>query len=254
VGIFLLFEGGTRIVKGIKEFRRQAIPHTVPGTCPCRVDNPPHTESFPPGFPDFYRHLIGSAAHPAALYLYGRLYIIERLEEYLQRLFFGLLLKNSQRVMHDPEAYGTLAFPHHAVNEFGNYNAVIPGIRHNAPVNGLLFAAHNLLSLSLRPFGAVLRAPPLAVFYTQGILGPADNMITDTGKILDTAAPNQNHRVFLEVMPDAGNIGGYFSPMRETHTGDRPEGRFRLLGGHGHDTGTYSPLLRTGLEGRRLGF
>jgi hypothetical protein len=49
-------------------------------------------------------------------------------------------------------------------------------------------------------------------------------MVTDTGKILNTAAPDQDHRMFLEVMPYAGDIGGYLSPVGKAHPGNFPEG------------------------------
>jgi hypothetical protein len=49
-------------------------------------------------------------------------------------------------------------------------------------------------------------------------------MVTDTGQVLDTAAPDQDYRVFLEVMPYAGNISGYLGSMRKTHPGNLSEG------------------------------
>jgi hypothetical protein len=49
-------------------------------------------------------------------------------------------------------------------------------------------------------------------------------MVTDAGKILYTAAPDQNHRMFLEVMSYTGDIGGYLSPMGKAYPGNFPEG------------------------------
>jgi hypothetical protein len=59
--------------------------------------------------------------------------------------------------------------------------------------------------------------------------------------------------MFLEVMADTGNIGGYFGTMREPDTGHLAEGRIRLFGGNCHYPGTNPPLLRTRLKSRRLG-
>jgi hypothetical protein len=47
-------------------------------------------------------------------------------------------------------------------------------------------------------------------------------VVTDTGEVLDPSAPDQNHRVFLEVMADAGDISGYFGAVGKTHTGYLP--------------------------------
>jgi hypothetical protein len=49
-------------------------------------------------------------------------------------------------------------------------------------------------------------------------------MVTDAGKILHTAAPDQDHRMFLEVMPYTGNISGYLSSVGKTYPGNFPEG------------------------------
>jgi hypothetical protein len=71
----------------------------------------------------------------------------------------------------------------------------------------------NLNSLRLGPLGAVLGTAALAIFHAQGILGAPDNMITDPGEILDPAAADQHHRMFLQIVAYAGNIGGYFGPV-----------------------------------------
>jgi hypothetical protein len=44
-------------------------------------------------------------------------------------------------------------------------------------------------------------------------------MITNPGKILNPAAPDQNHRVFLEIMTYTWNIRGYFRSMGKPYTG-----------------------------------
>jgi hypothetical protein len=75
-------------------------------------------------------------------------------------------------------------------------------------------------------------------------------MITDPGKILDPASPDQNHRMFLEVVADAGDIGGYFRSVGKAHPGNLPQGGIRLFGGNGHHTGANPPFLGTGLQRR----
>jgi hypothetical protein len=70
-------------------------------------------------------------------------------------------------------------------------------------------------------------------------------MIPDPGKILNPAAPDQNHRMFLEIVADAGDIGGYFRSVRKPDTGHFTQRRIRLFGSNGHNPCTDPPLLRT---------
>jgi hypothetical protein len=107
-------------------------------------------------------------------------------------------------------------------------------------------------TLCLWPLGAVLGTAPFAVFYTQGILGAPDDMITDPGKILDAAAPDEYHRMFLEVVAYTGNISGYFGTMGKPDTSHLAQGRIGFFGGYRHNPCTNSPFLRAGLKGRRL--
>jgi hypothetical protein len=72
-------------------------------------------------------------------------------------------------------------------------------------------------------------------------------MIADPGKVLNPTAPDQNHRVLLEIVTDTGDIRSYFRSMGKTHPGDLPQGGIRLLGGNGHYTGTNPAFLGTGL-------
>jgi hypothetical protein len=55
-------------------------------------------------------------------------------------------------------------------------------------------------------------------------------------------------------MADTGNIRGYFRTVGKTHPGNFPQSGIRLFRGNRHYTGTYAPLLGTGLQSRRLRF
>jgi hypothetical protein len=59
--------------------------------------------------------------------------------------------------------------------------------------------------------------------------------------------------MFLKIMTDTGNVGGYFSPMGKTDTGHLAESRIRLFRRDRHYAGANTPLLRTRLKSRRLG-
>src|SRR5512141_3158924 len=82
---------------------------------------------------------------------------------------------------------------------------------------------------SLRPLGAVFRAPLAAIAYALGVEHAANNVIAHAGQVLDAAAPDQDHRVLLEVMPLARDIAGHFQPVGQAHARDLAQSRVRLL-------------------------
>jgi hypothetical protein len=114
---------------------------------------------------------------------------------------------------------------------------------------------HDLLSfsffpyktLSLWPFRAVFRAASFAVGNAQCIFGAPDNMIPYAGKVFYTAAPDQNYRVFLQIMPDSGDIGGNFGTMGKAYTGNLAKGRIWFFWRYSHYTGTNTAFLGAGL-------
>src|SRR5579859_6201652 len=54
---------------------------------------------------------------------------------------------------------------------------------------------------------AVLRAGLLAIAHSGGVEGPADDLVAEPRKVLDATATNQDHRVLLEVVAFAGDVG-----------------------------------------------
>jgi hypothetical protein len=60
--------------------------------------------------------------------------------------------------------------------------------------------------------------------------------------------------MFLQIVSNTGDIGGYFGTMGKAHTGHFPQGRIRLFGGNRHYPGTHPPLLGAGLKRRGLRF
>jgi hypothetical protein len=47
-------------------------------------------------------------------------------------------------------------------------------------------------------------------------------MIPDPGEVFNPAAANQNHRMFLQIVTDTGDIGGYLGPVGKPDTGYLP--------------------------------
>src|SRR5207249_5636201 len=55
---------------------------------------------------------------------------------------------------------------------------------------------------------AVARTGLLAVADAGGVERAPDNLVADTGEVLHPAAADKDDRVLLEVVPDAGDVGG----------------------------------------------
>src|SRR3954471_13850546 len=91
---------------------------------------------------------------------------------------------------------------------------------------------------------AVLRAGLLAVGDAGGVEGAAHDLVADARQVLHAAAAYEHHRVLLEVVALAGDVGGDLHPVGEPDAGDLAKGRVRLLGRHGCDAGADAPPLR----------
>src|SRR5207253_2501332 len=101
----------------------------------------------------------------------------------------------------------------------------------------------------LGPLRAVLGTALLAVLHADGVERAADDVVANAGEILHAAAADEDHRVLLEVVSDAGNVARDFHPVREADTGHLAERGVRLLGRRRIDAGAHATLLRTTLEG-----
>src|ERR1700742_2933948 len=104
----------------------------------------------------------------------------------------------------------------------------------------------------LRTLGAVERTALLAVLDALGVEHAADDVIAHAGKVLDAAAADQDHRVLLQIVALAGNIGQRFEAVGQAHLGDLAQRGVRLLRRRGVDAGADSALLRAFLQGRNL--
>ncbi len=109
-------------------------------------------------------------------------------------------------------------------------------------------------TILLGPFCSVLRTAFFPVLYPHGIKCTPYNMIPHPGKVFHPPSPNENYGVFLEIVPFAGNVGGYFHPVGQPHTCNFSQGRIWFFRGRCVYPDTYSPLLGRRLECRGLGF
>ena len=101
-----------------------------------------------------------------------------------------------------------------------------------------------LLLLGLRTLLTVLGASLHTTRNTLSVEGAANDVVTNTGKVLDTAAADHNNAMLLKVVADTGNVSGDFVTVGQTHTSDLTQCGVRLLGGGGTNCGADASLLR----------
>ena len=103
-----------------------------------------------------------------------------------------------------------------------------------------------LLLAGLRALCTVLRASLHTSLNALRIERAADDVVTHTRKVLDTAAADQNDGVLLQIVTDTGDVSGDLVTVRQTHTGDLTKCGVRLLRGGGHNLQEHSVVLIRG--------
>src|SRR5919205_2633337 len=100
---------------------------------------------------------------------------------------------------------------------------------------------------------AVTAAGLLAVADTLRVQRAADDLVADAGKVLHPAAAHEHHRVLLQVVADAGDVGGDLDAAGETDASDLAQRRVRLLRRRRVDARAHAAALRGTLQRRGLG-
>src|SRR5215472_8013918 len=108
--------------------------------------------------------------------------------------------------------------------------------------------------LLLRTLGAVLGATLLALTDTGTIERAAHGVITHARQVLDAAAPDEHHRVLLQVVALATDVAGDFVAVGEAHAADLAQRRVGLLRRGGVHARADTALLRGCTQRRHLGF
>src|SRR5512145_1352067 len=103
-----------------------------------------------------------------------------------------------------------------------------------------------------RALGAVLRAALLAPLDADRVEGAAHDVVAHAGEILHASAADEDHRVLLEVVPDARDVARHLEAVGEPDARDLAERGVRLLRGRRVDARAHAALLRRLLERGRL--
>src|SRR5690606_20387899 len=99
---------------------------------------------------------------------------------------------------------------------------------------------------------AVTTAGLLAAAHALGVQRAANDLVTDAGEVLHPATAHQHHRVLLQVVADARDVGGHLDVAAELDPGHLTQSRVRLLGRGGVDARAHAPPLRASLQRWRL--
>src|SRR5205823_7794767 len=106
--------------------------------------------------------------------------------------------------------------------------------------------------LALLLLRAVPAARLLAVLDTLGVQRTTDDLVADAGQVLHTTTTHEHHRVLLQVVALARDVGGDLDAAGQLHTRDLAQRRVRLLGRGGVHAGAHATPLRAPLERRSL--
>lgn len=122
--------------------------------------------------------------------------------------------------------------------------------RYRLPINWQPVTRNYLLFLGA--LSTVLGAGLTAVSDTGRIERTTDDGITYTGKVLYPTTADQYDTVLLEVVPLTGDVSDYLDAVRQPDFSDLTQGRVRLLGRRGVNTGTNTALLGAGIQCTRV--
>ncbi len=80
------------------------------------------------------------------------------------------------------------------------------------------------INVLFRTFYTIFGSTLLAVINPKAVQSTTYNVITDTRQVTNTTTFYQNNRVFLQVVSDAGDIGGHLDPGGQTDPGNFTQG------------------------------
>ena len=101
-----------------------------------------------------------------------------------------------------------------------SFGKALPCVKAVGKIQRILVEKKLLLLASLGPLGTVLGTGLHTAVDALGIQSAADDVVTNTGQVLDTAAADQNHGVLLQVVADAGDVSGNFHTVGQANTSD----------------------------------
>jgi len=117
VSIVPFLDGPAAIVRCIQQLRGELFHHGLFPPLTRITDDPSETQGGLTIPINFHWHLVVCSPHSAGFYFQGRLDVINRLLEDLQRIIIGPLFDQLKGVVHDILSDALLALKHDAVDE-----------------------------------------------------------------------------------------------------------------------------------------
>src|SRR3990172_13030128 len=254
VRIVPLLDRRSLLAVGVHDLRRQTLGHGATGAAPGCSQEPAHGQRHLACGTHFQRDLVGGAAYAPRPHLQHRHRVPHRLLEHLARVFLDALAHLVQRIVDDALGDALLAVLHHFVNYRLHPDATVLGVGRCRMANDFAASWHWRLRSLSRPFGlarAVLAALLLSTLNATGVQRAPDDVIAHARQVSHAAAPDQDHRVLLQGVALAGDVGGDLYAIGEADAGHLAQGGVGLLGRLSAHVGADATLLRVAFAAQR---
>src|SRR6266545_3782529 len=236
-------------VRRVHDLADQPLGHRVLAALPRVVHQPADGERGPPGPLDLDRDLVRRPPDPPGTHLEQRPGVVDGSLQRDHRVVRGALGDDLERLVDDPLGQRLLTVLQHLVDQLGDDRVLVDRVGPDLTLVGRSLARHRS-ALSL---GAVLGPGLAPVADARRVEGGADDLVADAREVLHPAAADQHDRVLLQVVPDAGDVGGDLGPGGQAYSGDLAQRGVGLLRGGRVDARADAPPLRRAPKRGALG-
>jgi hypothetical protein len=255
--VVALFDSGTLVVGGRNKLCGQLFGHRLTLGVACGDEYPAKRERLLALRAYLARHLVVGTANAARADLHRRSHIadsgLKKLNRILNLCFFLYQIK---RIVHHLARGALFAVPHDRVNKLLYAERVVFEVcTGDIPIFNR--ASHSIFLLFLFScstgvlFNAIAAAGYIALVDAGCIELAAHHLVAHVD-VFNAAGAHQDHRVLLEVVALARDIGGYLHAVGEAHAGDFADSGVRLAGGFGSYLGTNAALKRRWIKYRAI--
>ncbi len=210
------------------------------------VNNPAECERETARLRNFARHLVVCTTDAAGTDLHQRSDVANCGIKNLERIRAGCL-HFFEGVIHNLAGSVFLSVPHDGIDETGESLRTVLEVG-TPGADFFKRSTHRKLFWFL---GSVTRATLAALLKTCRVEFAAHDGVLHTD-VFHATATKKHHRVFLEVMAFAGNVGSDFHAVGEAHTGDLADSRVRFARGFGSHLGAHATLKGRWIVGRTI--
>src|SRR5438876_5527 len=233
-------------VAGVDQLEGELLGHAAAVPPAGGVDQPAHAQRDAPVGANLDRDLVRGTADALGLDLDQRHRVAQGALHDLHAGAASALLALGDGVLEDARSELALSAAHQLVGELvkGQRGAgqllFVLGLAGNGGTTGHWW---RVLALARR-LGAVLGAALVTIAHTGSVERAAHDVVLDCRQVLHPPATHQDNGVLLEVVTDAGAVGGDVRLVGQAHARDLPKRRVRLLRGAGHHLEADAAPLR----------